>query len=110
MMKKLGKFIAATAVIGTAVAGGIALYNKYKASQEDLDDDFIDFDDDFDDDIDDDIDTSFDDDDEEDEYDEDYDYSGDVGDVGASEEEIVYTSEEEVRCPFPPLLFCFDLN
>lgn len=63
MMKKLGKFIAATAVIGTAVAGGIALYNKYKASQEDLDDDFIDFDDDFDDDID----TSFDDDDEEDE-------------------------------------------
>lgn len=67
MMKKLGKFIAATAVIGTAVAGGIALYNKYKASQEDLDDDFIDFDDDFDDDINDDIDTSFDDDDEEDE-------------------------------------------
>ncbi len=54
MAKKLGKFLAATAIIGTAVAGGLALYNKYKTHEDDLDDDFMDFDDDFDDDLDDD--------------------------------------------------------
>lgn len=51
MAKKLGKLLAATAIIGTAVAGGMALYNKYKAREENLDDDFMDFDDDFDDDF-----------------------------------------------------------
>lgn len=54
MAKKLGKILVATALIGTAVAGGLALYNKYKANQDDLDDDFMDFDDDFDDDFEDD--------------------------------------------------------
>lgn len=51
MAKKLGKILVATALVGTAVAGGLALYNKYKAGQDDLDDDFMDFDDDFDDDF-----------------------------------------------------------
>lgn len=51
MAKKFGKILVATALIGTAVAGGLALYNKYKANQDDIDDDFMDFDDDFDDDF-----------------------------------------------------------
>ena len=49
--KKFGKVLLCSALIGSAVAGGMALYNKYKSSNDDLDDDdFLDFDDDFDDD------------------------------------------------------------
>ena len=46
MAKKLGKVLLCTALIGSAVAGGMALYNKYKASGDDFDDDSFDFDDD----------------------------------------------------------------
>lgn len=56
MAKKLGKALIFTAVAGAIAAGGVALYNKYKASTDDFDDDFLDFDDeddDFDDDLDD---------------------------------------------------------
>ncbi len=49
MAKKLGKVLLCTALIGSAVAGGMALYNKYKASDDDFDDDSFDFDDDDDD-------------------------------------------------------------
>lgn len=49
MAKKLGKVLLCTALIGSAVAGGMALYNKYKASGDDFDDDSFDFDDDDDD-------------------------------------------------------------
>lgn len=53
MAKKIGKALIFTAVAGAIAAGGVALYNKYKASTDDFDDDFLDFDDedeDFDDD------------------------------------------------------------
>ena len=50
MAKKFGKFLLGTAVIGAAVAGGIAYINKYKKDMEKLDDDFDDFEDEFDDD------------------------------------------------------------
>ncbi|MBQ5474258.1 MAG: hypothetical protein IIT65_06070, partial [Lachnospiraceae bacterium] len=40
------KAIIFTTIVGAAAAGGMALYNKYKASSEDFDDDFLDFDDD----------------------------------------------------------------
>ncbi len=53
MAKKLGKALLFTAVASAVVAGGMAIYNKYKASTDDFDDDFLDFDDeddDFDDD------------------------------------------------------------
>lgn len=65
--KKFGKVLLCSALIGSAVAGGMALYNKYKSSNDDLDDDdFLDFDDDFDnDEFDDDFDD-FDDDDDDD--------------------------------------------
>lgn len=53
MAKKIGKALIFTAVVSTLAAGGIALYNKYKASTDDFDDDFLDFDDDDDDDDDD---------------------------------------------------------
>ncbi|MCI8668853.1 MAG: hypothetical protein HFI34_04915 [Lachnospiraceae bacterium] len=49
MAKKLGKVLLCTALIGSAVAGGMALYNKYKSSGDDFDDDSFDFDDDDDD-------------------------------------------------------------
>ncbi|MBQ3546339.1 MAG: hypothetical protein IJA34_15350 [Lachnospiraceae bacterium] len=58
MAKKLGKALLFTALAGAAVAGGIAIYNKYKASTDDFDDDFLDFDDE-DDDFDDDFDNDF---------------------------------------------------
>ncbi len=45
MAKKLGKALIFTAVAGAIAAGGIALYNKYKAGADDFDDDFLDFDD-----------------------------------------------------------------
>ena len=45
MAKKLGKIVLLTALASAAAAGGIALYNKYKASSDDFDDDFLDFDD-----------------------------------------------------------------
>ncbi len=52
MAKKLGKFLAFTAIVGAAVAGGVALFKKYKETSDDFDDDFSDFDDDdFDDDF-----------------------------------------------------------
>lgn len=54
MAKKIGKALIFTAVAGAIAAGGVALYNKYKASTDDFDDDCLDFDDedeDFDDDI-----------------------------------------------------------
>lgn len=44
-MAKLGKALVLTALAGAAAIGGIALYSKYKASTEDFDDDFLDFDD-----------------------------------------------------------------
>ena len=51
MFKKLGKLLGFVVVAAAAVAGGMALYNKYKKSEEDFDD-FDDFDDDdFDDDF-----------------------------------------------------------
>lgn len=49
MAKKLGKALVFTALASAAVAGGIALYNKYKSSSDDFDDDFFDFDDEDDD-------------------------------------------------------------
>ena len=55
MAKKFGKALIFTAVAGAIAAGGVALYNKYKASSDDFDDDSLDFDDedeDFDDDTD----------------------------------------------------------
>lgn len=55
MAKKFGKALMFTAVASAIVAGGVALYNKYKASTDDFDDDFLDFDDE-DDDLDDDVD------------------------------------------------------
>jgi hypothetical protein len=58
MAKKLGKALLFTALAGAAVAGGMAIYNKYKASTDDFDDDFLDFDDE-DDDLDDDFDDDF---------------------------------------------------
>lgn len=70
--KKIGKVLLCSALIGSAVAGGMALYRKYKASSDDFDDDFLDFDDDFDDDDFDDFNSSyedFDDDEIEDESD-----------------------------------------
>lgn len=57
MAKKLGKALILTALAGAAAAGGMALYNKYKASTDDFDDDFLDFDDE-DDDLDDDLDET----------------------------------------------------
>lgn len=60
MAKKFGKALFFTAIAGAIAAGGVAIYNKYKASTDDYDDDFLDFDDE-DDDLDD-----FDEDDEED--------------------------------------------
>ncbi|MDD6293912.1 MAG: hypothetical protein PUA71_08895 [Eubacteriales bacterium] len=57
MAKKFGKALIFTAVASAIAAGGVALYNKYKASSDDFDDDSLDFDDedeDFDDDTDDD--------------------------------------------------------
>lgn len=69
--KKIGKVLLCSAIIGSAVAGGMALYRKYKASSDDFDDDFLDFDDDdFDDEDFDDFNSSyedFDDDEEENE-------------------------------------------
>lgn len=52
MAKKLGKALIFTAVAGAIAAGGIALYNKYKANVDDFDDSFpnIDDEDDIDDD------------------------------------------------------------
>ncbi len=59
---KFGKVLFCSALIGSAVAGGMALYRKYKASSDDFDDDFLDFDDDgFDDDDFDDFNSSYDD-------------------------------------------------
>lgn len=52
MAKKFGKIVLLTALASAAAAGGIALYNKYKASSEDFDDDFLDFDDEEDEDFD----------------------------------------------------------
>lgn len=57
MAKKLGKALILTALAGAAAAGGMALYNKYKASTDDFDDDFLDFDDE-DEDLDDDLDET----------------------------------------------------
>lgn len=67
MAKKLGKALIFTAIAGAVVAGGMAIYNKYKASTDDFDDDFLDFDDE-DDDLDDDFDDDFDDEKSEREY------------------------------------------
>lgn len=57
MAKKLGKALIFTALAGAAAAGGMALYNKYKASTDNFDDDFLDFDDE-DEDLDDDLDDT----------------------------------------------------
>ena len=45
MAKKFGKILLLGAVAASAVAGGVALFNKYKASSDDFDDDFLDYDD-----------------------------------------------------------------
>lgn len=68
MAKKLGKALLFTAVAGAIAAGGVALYNKYKASTDDFDDDFLDFDDE-DDDFDDYTDDSDDSNDSDDDFD-----------------------------------------
>ena len=47
-MKKLLKFIGSVAVISAAVAGGVALYKKFFAPEEDFSDLDDDFDDEFD--------------------------------------------------------------
>ena len=44
-MAKLGKALFFTAAAAAITAGGMAIYNKYKASTDDFDDDFLDFDD-----------------------------------------------------------------
>ncbi len=49
MAKKFGKAVLFTATLAAIAAGGMAIYNKYKASTDDFDDDFLDFDDDDDD-------------------------------------------------------------
>ena len=46
MAKKFGKAVLFTATLAAIAAGGMAIYNKYKASTDDFDDDFLDFDDD----------------------------------------------------------------
>lgn len=74
MAKKFGKALIFTAVAGAIVAGGVALYNKYKASSDDFDDDSLDFDDE---------DEDFDDDTDEDDFDTDED------DVKSSDREYV---------------------
>lgn len=74
MAKKFGKALIFTAVAGAIAAGGVALYNKYKASSDDFDDDSLDFDDE---------DEDFDDDTEDDDFDTDED------DVKSSEREYV---------------------
>lgn len=51
MANKFGKFLTFVAVAGAAAVGGVALYNKYKNSDNMLDDDFDFDDDDFDDDF-----------------------------------------------------------
>lgn len=45
MAKNLGKVLACAAFVGTAVAGGMVVLNKYKALKENSNDDFEDFDD-----------------------------------------------------------------
>lgn len=74
MAKKFGKALIFTAVAGAIAAGGVALYNKYKASSDDFDDDSLDFDDE---------DEDFDDDTEDDDFDTDED------DVKSSDREYV---------------------
>lgn len=65
MAKKFGKAVVFTAVAAAVAAGGMAIYNKYKVSSDDFDDDdLLDFDDDDDDDFDD---LDLDDDEDEDE-------------------------------------------
>lgn len=54
MAKNVGKFLLGTAVVGIAIAGGIAYLNKCKETDDTWDDDFEDFDDDFEEDLDDD--------------------------------------------------------
>lgn len=74
MAKKFGKALIFTAVAGAIAVGGVALYNKYKASSDDFDDDSLDFDDE---------DEDFDDDTEDDDFDTDED------DVKSSDREYV---------------------
>lgn len=74
MAKIFGKALIFTAVAGAIAAGGVALYNKYKASSDDFDDDSLDFDDE---------DEDFDDDTEDDDFDTDED------DVKSSDREYV---------------------
>lgn len=74
MAKKFGKALIFTAVAGAIAAGGVALYNKYKASSDDFDDDSLDFDDE---------DEDFDDDTEDDDFDTDED------DIKSSDREYV---------------------
>lgn len=81
MAKKFGKALIFTAVAGAIAAGGVALYNKYKASSDDFDDDSLDFDDE---------DEDFDDDTEDDDFDtEDDDFDTDEDDVKSSDREYV---------------------
>ncbi len=97
--KKFGKVLLCSALIGSAVAGGMALYNKYKSSNDDLDDDdFLDFDDDFDDDeFDDDFDD-FDDDDDDDVTDaSDDESSKDTAKAGTSSEDKEEVKEEKAE-------------
>lgn len=44
--KHFGKFLAATVVVGAAVAGCVAYFNKYRDFQKSLDEDFNDFEED----------------------------------------------------------------
>lgn len=44
-MAKLGKALFLTTAAAAIAAGGLAIYNKYKASTDDFDDDYLDFDD-----------------------------------------------------------------
>lgn len=95
--KKFGKVLLCSALIGSAVAGGMALYNKYKSSNDDLDDDdFLDFDDDdFDDDeFDDDFDDFDDDDDSDDDVTDTFD---DESSKDTAKADISSEDEEEVK-------------
>lgn len=52
MSKKAGKFLFGAALVGAAVAGGIAYLNKCKNEKDTFEDDFDEFQDDFEDDLD----------------------------------------------------------
>lgn len=94
--KKFGKVLFCSALIGSAVAGGMALYRKYKASSDDFDDDFLDFDDDFDDEDFEDFNSNYEDFDDDDEDSDNEEVEDKNNDAGAKETEDT-TSDDTTK-------------